>query len=86
MRSKLLHFYCELNPRMGGISTGMELIATNLVNYEIDSSIASLGNSKLSFQTAAPRIERMKNAGIIIFWTSARIVISILSVQAKMNS
>jgi glycosyltransferase involved in cell wall biosynthesis len=71
MRSKLLHFVCELNPRMGGVPTGMELLTTNLVNYEIDSSIASLGNSKLSFQAAAPRIERMKIAGIKIFWTSA---------------
>ena len=71
MTFEMLHFTCSLNPKMGGIPSGIELVATNLKSHEINSTVFSFGNSNVSFRDATPRITRMKESGVKVFLTNS---------------
>ena len=67
MTFEVLHFTCELNPKMGGIPSGLELVTTNLKSHGMNSTVLSFGNSKVSYKGAAPRITRMKESRVEVF-------------------
>ena len=71
MTAAVLHFVCELNPKMGGIPAGIELTATNLKKYEIESSVISFGNNSTSIRMAMPRVKRMMQSGVHVAWTTS---------------
>lgn len=71
MTAAVLNFACELNPRMGGIPAGIELVTTNLKKYGIESTVISFGNYRDSIRLATPRLERMMQSGIKVAWTSS---------------
>ena len=63
MTYTLIHFTCELNPRMGGIPSGIEITSANLKTSGINSSVVSFGNSSTSTRAASSRVQRMRNDG-----------------------
>ena len=71
MTTAILNFVCELNPKMGGIPAGIELIAKNLKRYDIESSVISFGNNRDSIRMALPRVERMMQSGVHVAWTAS---------------
>jgi|LauGreDrversion4_2_1035121.scaffolds.fasta_scaffold07999_1 glycosyltransferase involved in cell wall biosynthesis len=64
MKLSCLHFTCELNPRMGGILTGIEETTIHLNRFDIAGTIVSLGNSRIAFRAVGPRISRLNEEGI----------------------
>ena len=63
MTYTLIHFTCELNPRMGGIPSGIEITSANLKTSGINSSVVSFGNSSTSTRAASSHVQRMRNDG-----------------------
>ncbi len=64
MQTSYAHFTCELNPRMGGVLTGLEITTTNLAKFGIMGTIISLGNSKEATRNLGARLTRLNSIGV----------------------
>lgn len=65
----LAHFTCGLNPKLGGVVSGIELSTMNLARYGIGGTVISLGNSTESLVAAEPTIAQMRTGGVKVLTT-----------------
>ena len=71
MKYSCLHFTCELNPSMGGISKGIDVITSNLNRFGIRSTVVSLGNSQEVSKSFSQTLEKLVARGIEIVVTKS---------------
>ena len=65
----LAHFTCGLNPKLGGVVSGIELSTMNLARYGIGGTVISLGNSTESLVAAEPSVAQMRTGGVKVLTT-----------------
>lgn len=64
------HFTCGLNPRLGGIFSGIENIASNLVKYAISGTVLSYGNSAKNYLSSASVVKKMELTKVEVLQSS----------------
>ena len=71
MKHSCLHFTCELNPNMGGIPKGIDVITSNLKTFGIHSTVVSLGNSQAVSKAFSHTLEKLIAGGIEMILTKS---------------
>jgi len=62
----ITHFTCTLDPKMGGIPTGILNICTNLKSFGVDGRVISTGNTSRNIHAAKTQIRLLHNLGIAV--------------------
>lgn len=60
------HFTCTLDPKMGGISTGIPNVCTNLKPFGVNGRVISTGNTSRNIDAAKTQIHLLRNLGISV--------------------
>lgn len=62
---------CGMNPKLGGILSGVEIICSNLSNSGIENIILTIGNSSHDLKSSLRTLDRIKLSKTLIFKTSS---------------
>jgi glycosyltransferase involved in cell wall biosynthesis len=60
------HFACTMDPKMGGIPSGILNVCSTLMSYGVDGRVISTGNTNANLKAAKIQIQQLKNLGISV--------------------